>query len=119
MTATLVKRHVALTALFALMFMRFIDLAVFDIDHEHIKMSHVQVHASEIAHSHNHGEPTEHDSLDGKSAHAGFHTLLNVFLDVDPAQVPERQRFNSRFGLMVDERAHAYGNRPPIPPPLV
>lgn len=119
MTATLVKRHVALTALFALMFMRFIDLAVFDIDHEHIKMSHVQVHASEIAHSHNHSEPTEHDSLDGKSAHVGFHTFLNVFIDVDAVALPVFHYFNARFGLVANERARTYGNRPPVPPPLV
>jgi len=118
MTATLVKRHVALTALFALMFMRFIDLAVFDMDHDHIKSAHVQVHASEMAHSHDDDEPTEHDTLDGKSAHVGFHTLLNVFIEVDAVAVPVLEHFTARYGLVANERARPHGHRPPIPPPL-
>ncbi len=119
MTATLVKQHVAMTALFALVFMRFIDLAVFDMDHDHVKTSHVQVHASEMAHGHDQGEPTEHDTLEGKSAHVGFHTLLSFFIDVDAVAVPVLQHFNARFGLVADERARSYGYRPPVPPPLV
>ena len=118
MTATLIKRHVALTALFALMFMRFIDLAVFDMDHDHISNSHVQAHASEMAHSHDHDEPTEHDTLDGKSAHVGFHTLLNVFIEVDAVTVPVLEHYTARYGLVANERARTHGHRPPVPPPL-
>lgn len=118
MTATLIKRHMALTALFALMFLRFVDLAVFDMDHDHVVTPHVKVHASEMAHGHDLDEPTEHDTLDGKSAHVGFHTLLNVFTDVEAVEVPVMAHFTARFGFHANEDARAHAHRPPVPPPL-
>lgn len=109
----------ALAALFALMFLRLVDLAVFDMNHDHVSKPHVQAHAYEVAHSHGHDEPIPHDALDDNSAHVGFHALLSVFIDADAAALPVFQPFTACFDVKAREQARAYAHRPPIPPPLV
>ncbi|MFC4347757.1 hypothetical protein ACFO5Q_07880 [Kordiimonas lipolytica] len=118
MTATLVKKHVAITALFALMFLRFVDLAVFDAGQGEPLSPHAKAHASGIAHSHTPAEVAEHDTMHGSYAHVGIHTLLNVFVDADAPEVLALQQFTPRFGFSAKEQARAQAYRPPIPPPL-
>jgi len=119
MTADLFKRHMVLAALSALLFLRFVDLAVFDRDHDHINNPHLQIHASEVAHSHDNDEHvTEADMLEDKSAHMSFHTLLGAFIGADDASVLPARIYSNCFGFYTKEYVRTQAHRPPTPPPL-
>lgn len=115
---TWLKKMAGTAVLCALLFLRMVDLAVFDADHDHVENSHVQVHAAEMVHAHHDDEPTEHDTLDAMSAHVGFHTLLGVFMDTsaDGIALPAIQ--SNRFGPFANRSAVTHRSRPPVPPPL-
>lgn len=118
MTVILISRQIALTALFALMLLRFVDLAVFDKEHDPVITQHFTVHASEMIHDHAVDDLIEHDMMDGKAAHVGFHTLLNVFIGVDAMEAPVMEHFTVGFGFHANDQARTQGHRPPTPPPL-
>ena len=119
MAADLFKRHMVLAALSALLFLRFVDLAVFDLDHDHIYKPHLQIHASEMTHSHDHGEhTTEADTSEGKLAHMGFHTLLGAFIGTDDASALPARIYTNCFGVNAKECVRTQAHRPPTPPPL-
>lgn len=118
MTSGWLKHITVLSVLSALVFLRLMDLAVFDADHNHMEKAHVTVHAAEMAHSHYDGEATEHDTLGAISAHVGFHTLLSVFLDTSSDNMVPLADLSNRFGPHANQSAIAHQSRPPVPPPL-
>ncbi len=119
MTIQPIKNMMVLMTMGALMFLRFMDLAVFDAEHAHLERPHVQAHASEMIHDHEPDEVTEHDTLEAQAAHVGFHTLLGVFIETVDAAIAMPNHFSPSFGFHAKDDALAFAQRPPIPPPLV
>ncbi len=107
-----------MSAFCALVFMRIVDLAVFDAEHDHADRPHVQAHAAEMVHDHDLDEPSEHDTLDAQSTHMSFHTLLGVFIETATEGVDPLQAFAFTFGSHANKSARSFGTRPPVPPPL-
>lgn len=100
----------------AIVFLQFVDLAVFDAGHQHHEDTLTPVFALQTAHDHHH-TADEHPSKDGITAHAGIHAALGDFsvshtADYAAARilpVYERDRVN---------RLKAVYSGPPVPPPL-
>ncbi len=105
-------------ALCALVFLRMVDIAVFDAEHAHVESTHVQEHASEMSHDHDAAEESEHESLGAMSAHVCIHTLVSTFLDTNDMNVGFFRKQTSSYGLHVNEAVKVLSFRPPVPPPL-
>ena len=108
----------AIMALGTLMFLRFVDVSVFEAKHGHVMNPHVQELVTELTHGHDETEYNEHETLDAKSAHAGFHALLNVFIEAEDIHVPVLQNLHASYGFHAKDLAKSFGYRPPTPPPL-
>jgi len=118
MTLKWLKKSVVLTTLCALVFLRLVDLAVFDQEHDHVSGLHIEVFASEMVHAHGHDEASEHNSSDGKSLHIAFHTLVNVFLEAVSDKDMLSADMSSHFSFQITKVARTRISRPPVPPPL-
>lgn len=113
------QKIIAALALCTLMFLRMVDLAVFDADHDHVEQTHVNEHAFEMSHDHEAKEKSEHESLSAMLAHACLHTCLGAYTGTADVQVSLRTKEPVGFGLHMNEAAATFSFRPPVPPPLV
>ncbi len=118
MTTGWLKNTTVLSVIGALFFLRMMDLAVFDTDHDHLEKTHMPVHAAEMVHSHHDNEPSEHDTFATMSARISFHTLLSVFIDAEAANMMPSADRSSRYGPHANRSAVTHRSRPPVPPPL-
>jgi hypothetical protein len=118
MTTGWLKNITVLSVLGALFFLRMMDLAVFDADHDHLEKVHAPVPAAEMTHAHHDDETSEHDTLATMSAHIGFHTLLGVFIDTAAANTVPSVGGLPLYGPHENRSAVTHRSRPPVPPPL-
>jgi len=109
-----IKKTAAITALCALVFLRMVDLAVFDSDHDYVSRPHIQVHAVETAHGHDYDASSEHEII----AHGAFHTLVSVFIEITISDMVHAAEFLPEFDLSAGKFVRNQALRPPVPPPL-
>lgn len=110
------KKLTLIAVLGALTFLRIVDLAYFDADHDHIDRAHIQAHLADIPHSHEEG--TVHEAPEVLSVHLNFHTLLSAYLAADDVEFNTTQRTYMQYQPSANEQAFARAHRPPVPPPL-
>ncbi|UTW59885.1 hypothetical protein KFE96_06170 [Kordiimonas sp. SCSIO 12603] len=107
----------SLLAFSLMVFIRFVDVAVFDGDHQHLE-HHARAEIEQVSHDHHHHDDMGHDTEESISAHAGFHALLSVFTFPQFEDFISLLRNASVYEAIPESSIFSVHNGPPVPPPL-
>jgi len=114
----MLNKFMVVTTLCALIFLRMVDLAIFDAEHDHVSTPHVQTLASEMVHDHEVDEPSEHASADDTAMHVSFHALLSVYISAPSIMAAMPIIGAAKYRINLGHGIAGGHSRPPVPPPL-
>ncbi len=103
-----------LIALCALVMMRVMDFAVFDVIDDHHNVSNLEMQMLELSHENHDVYDDDHDS----EMHVVFHSLLSVYVPatLETLVTPNQEAMSYRISR--GKILSTMGSRPPVPPPL-
>ena len=120
-----VKMLLVTIALWGLVLLPMVDLAVLDLDHASLELGHVQTHVWEQSQDHTHAHThhsnssdDSHDDMNQMSVHLAFHTLLGAFIETPAPTVLDAVRYGNIYGGSILKSAQTVSYSPPVPPPL-
>ena len=103
-----------IVALCALVMMRVMDFAVFDVNDDHHNVSNQEMQTLELSHE----TQEDHDEAFGSEMHVVFHSLLSVYVPATYENMIEPSKQGNSYRISRGKPLRTSGSRPPVPPPL-